>query len=121
MVIEFNQKKKIFLLLTFGTQIMFCASKSMENMLEVNFLMYGENSIPTYRVLSYLYYYYAVHGFAKASYDVHEGETLATTFEMNVKGSTDSQNLTIEGNVITEADTARMFVDGNTSTILQEW
>ena len=49
-----------------------------------------------------------MHGFAKASYDVREGETVDVTFEM--KGLTSSENLTIEGKVIAEANTARMFV-----------
>ena len=49
----------------------------------------------------------AVHGFANASYDVAEGETLLTTFYVNVKGLSHSLNLSISGYITAEAHTAR--------------
>jgi hypothetical protein len=47
-----------------------------------------------------------VHGFLHASYDVTEGETLETTFRLNVKGITRFPLLTLPGTISVVEDTA---------------
>ena len=47
-----------------------------------------------------------VHGFANASYNVVESELLDTTFQLNVKGTTNVQSLPILGNITSEESTA---------------
>ena len=50
---------------------------------------------------------YVVHGFAKASYAVVEGQRLNISFQLNVKGETVSSTRSISGNIAAMAgDTA---------------
>ena len=49
---------------------------------------------------------HAVHGFASASYDVIEGEQLNTTFQRNVKGTTNLPILNILGTISSKTGTA---------------
>ena len=51
------------------------------------------------------YFYYTVHGFLQAEYDVDEDERLDTVFQLNVKGTTQfGSNLFVHGVVTTTAD-----------------
>ena len=51
----------------------------------------------------------AVHGFVRASYNVIEGDTLATTFSLNVKGRTVLLGA-VTGTATSEAGTARKIL-----------
>ena len=54
---------------------------------------------------------HTVHGFSSASYDVEEGESLETIFELNVKGETRFPMLLMPGNITAEpSGTARTFM-----------
>ena len=48
-----------------------------------------------------------VHGFAKAFDNVTEGDSLNTTFSLNVKGTTRLQSVNVTGMVTSQSDTAR--------------
>ena len=49
-------------------------------------------------------FYYTVHGFLQAEYDVDEEERLDTMFQLNVKGTTPFGALIVMGVVTTTAD-----------------
>ena len=49
-----------------------------------------------------------VHGFANASYEVTEGETLYTTFHKEIKGISNFQSLVVYGTISALPITARM-------------
>ena len=51
---------------------------------------------------------YAVHGFRNVSFNVIEGETLDTSFGLNVKGVTRFPSLVLSGDIHVEEDTASM-------------
>ena len=50
-----------------------------------------------------------VHGFPELSYIVSEGETLVTSFDANIKGSTNLPNLVMDGIITSIPNTARML------------
>ena len=49
-------------------------------------------------------FYYTVHGFLQAEYDVDEDERLDTVFQLNVKGTTPFDALIVTGVVTATAD-----------------
>lgn len=61
----------------------------------------------------------AVHGFPVVSYNVSEGNTLDTTFGLNMKGRTRFPSLLLAGYVTAEADTAGKCHFNCTVSILQ--
>ena len=64
----------------------------------------------------YNYYIHAVHGFARAFYDVIEEEKLDTTFGLNAKGET-SLPLRVSGVITSVAGTAGEWLYGYLSNI----
>ena len=87
-----------------------CPILKIECVLCHNALVCGDSELTLYsHVLCIFSVSAVVHGFPEVSYNVSEGETLVTSFDANIKGSTNLPNLVMDGIITSIPNTARMF------------